>query len=161
MNFGESLLAIGAMVLLSILVLSTNNTIFSTGTSLNESKFDLLATSIGTSIIEEASNKSFDENTIDTTASKTSDLSIKLGPEGETRHYFDDFDDYNGCTGSDSTMPSAVFNYRCKVEYVVSGNPEKISASRTWDKKLTVYVTSKSMQDTVKLCTVFSYWYFR
>ena len=161
MNLGESLLAIGAIILLSILVLSTNSTIFSTGNSLNESKFDILATSVGTSIIEEASNKAFDENTIDTTASKTSDLTLKLGPEGETRHNFDDFDDYNDYIGSDSTMPSAIFDYRCKVEYVISGNPEKLSGGRSWDKKLTVYVTSNSMSDTVKLSTVFSYWYFR
>ena len=161
MNLGESLLSIGAIVLLSIIILGTNNTIISTGNSLNESKFDILATSIGTSIIEEASNKAFDENTIDTTASKTTELTVKLGPEGETRHYFDDFDDYNGYTGSDSTMPSAIFNYRCKVEYVTSGNPDNVSSPRTWDKKLTVYITSNSMSDTVKLSTVFSYWYFR
>ena len=161
MNLGESLLSIAAIVLLSILILGTNNTIISTGNSLNESKFDILATSIGTSIIEEASNKAFDENTIDTTASKTTELTVKLGPEGETRHYFDDFDDYNGYTGSDSTMPSAIFNYRCKVEYVTSGNPDNVSNPRTWDKKLTVYITSNSMSDTVKLSTVFSYWYFR
>jgi len=161
MNFGESLLSIGAIVLLSIIILGTNNTFISTGNSLNESKFDILATSIGTSIIEEASNKAFDENTIDTTASKTTELTVKLGPEGETRRYFDDFDDYNGCTGSDSTMPSAIFNYSCKVEYVTSGNPDKVSSPRTWDKKLTVSITSNSISDTVKLSTVFSYWYFR
>lgn len=161
MNLGESLLAIGAIILLSILVLGTNNTIISTGNSLNESKFDILATSIGTSIIEEASNKAFDENTIDTTAEKKGDLSSTLGPEGETRHNFDDFDDYNGYAGADSTMPSAIFDYHCKVEYVLSGKPENISGSQTWNKKLTVYITSKSMTDTVKLSTVYSYWYFR
>ncbi len=161
MNLGESFLAIGAMVLLSVLVLSVNNTIFNTGNSLNESKFDILATSIGTSIIEEASNKAFDENTVDTSVTKTTELTNKLGPEGETHHNFDDFDDYNGYQGSDSTMPSAIFDYHCVVDYVVSGNPEKISGPRTWHKKLTVFITSKSMADTIKLSTVYSYWYFR
>ncbi len=161
MNLGESLLAIGAILLLSILVLGTNNTIISTGNSLNESKFDILATSIGTSIIEEASNKAFDENTIDTTAEVASELTSALGPEGETRHNFNDFDDYNGCTGSDSSMPSAIFNYRCKVEYVLPGKPENISSSPTWNKKLTVHISSLSMKDTIKLSTVYSYWYFR
>jgi hypothetical protein len=161
MNLGESFLAIGAMVLLSVLVLSVNNTIFNTGNSLNESKFDILATSIGTSIIEEASNKAFDENTVDTSVTSKTELSKVLGAEGETHSSFDDFDDYNGYTGTDSTMPSAVFDYRCRVDYVVSGKPDVVSGSRTWDKKLTVFVTSKSMTDTVVLSTVYSYWYFR
>ena len=117
MNLGESFLAIGAMVLLSVLVLSVNNTIFNTGNSLNESKFDILATSIGTSIIEEASNKAFDENTVDTSVTSKTELSKVLGAEGETHSSFDDFDDYNGYTGTDSTMPSAVFDCRCRVDY--------------------------------------------
>lgn len=164
MNLGESLLAIGAMILLSVLVLGVNNRITGTGTSLNESKFAVLATSVGTSIIEEASNKSFDEATVANPVTKTSDLTEpnKLKAEGgETHSIFNDFDDYNGYNGVDSSMPSAIFNYSCIVGYVTPSSPDVFSNGRTWHKKIIVKITSPSMPDTIKLSSIYSYWYFR
>lgn len=165
MNLGESLLAIGAMALLSVLVLGVNNKIFFTGTSLTESKIEVLANSIGTSIIEEASGKAFDEVTTENSVDDVSLLTNKgsLGPDGiESYPDFDDFDDYNGYEFADTkTLEPDTFYVSCKVFYVEPPDLES-SSGRSWNKRIVVTVTSPYMpQDTVTLTSIYSYWYFR
>ncbi len=157
-------MTIGAMILLSTLILRVNNNFGSNSTAVYNSKFAILAASVGNSIIEEASGKAFDEKTVNSPAGKLSNLTPpnKLGPEsGETYPDFNDIDDYNGFTKTDSTMPSAVFKITCSVVYVNPASPDVTSKNaRTWTKKISVTVTSPSMTDTVKLSSLFSYWVF-
>lgn len=164
MNTGQSLITIAAMMLLSILVLRINNTILNTGRIVQGTRFGLLATSMATSMMEEISSKSFDEYTTNNNATSLSQLTSpsKLGPEsGDVYPNYDDVDDYNGYSRVDSTMPSAIFKISCVVYYVASTTPDVISNTATWNKKITVTVSSVSMPDTVRMATVFSYWYFR
>ena len=167
------MLAVGAMILLSILILRINNTFLTTSTTFMDSKFEIMATSIATSEIEEISKLAFDQNTVlDSTvvpATSLTDLTIPsaLGTDsGENPNdpkTFNDIDDYNGYTttiNGDSALPSANFNIRCTVNYITDTNPNVVSSSATWNKRITVYVTSVSMPDTVKLSTIFSYWNF-
>lgn len=164
MNTGQMLLTVGAMILLSLVILRVDNGFLNTNTILYNSKFDILAVSIGTSVIEEARGKAFDDSTVNNSVSSLASLTPvnQLGPEaGEIYPNFNDFDDYNNFTKIDSTMPSAVFKIKCEVEYVTDTNPDVASNVVTWNKKITVFVTSPSMTDTVKLSSVFSYWYFR
>ena len=164
MNTGQMLMTIGAMILLSTLILRVNNNFGTNTTTVYNSKFAILAASIGNSIIEEASGKSFDEETFNSPAKKLSDLTQpdELGPEsGETYPDFNDVDDYNGYTKIDSTMPSAVFKISCTVVYVNPATPDVTSKNaRTWTKKISVTITSPSMTDTVKLSSLYSYWVF-
>ena len=163
MNTGQMLMTIGAMILLSTLILRVNSNFAGNTTTVYDSKFAILGTSVGASVIEEAMGKAFDEATVDTSASSLSDLTAhnKLGPEtGEVYPNFDDFDDYNGYTKIDSTMPSAVFKINCVVSYVNPNTPDANSSTATWTKKISVSVTSISMKDTVKLSSLFSYWIF-
>ena len=164
MNTGQSLITIAAMMLLSVLVLRINSTILNTDQVVQDSKFGLLATSMATSIIEEATNKAFDANTDSQNVTSLSQLTppSKLGPDsGEIYPNFDDVDDYNGYSRIDSSMPSAVFKISCSVAYVSSASPNTVSTTATWNKKITVTISSISMQDTVRMSTIFSYWYFR
>lgn len=157
------LLTMGAMILLSTLILRVNNNFAVNTSTVYDSKFDILGTSIGASVIEEAMGKAFDEASSDTSASSLNDFTApnKLGPEtGEVYPNFNDFDDYNGYTKIDSTMPSAVFKIACTVNYVDPSTPDVISNSITWTKRISVTVTSISMKDTVRLSSLFSYWYF-
>lgn len=156
-------MTIGAMILLSTLILRVNNNFGSNTATVYNSKFAILAASIGNSIIEEASGKAFDEETVNAPAKKLSKLTQpdELGPEsGETYPDFNDIDDYNGYTKTDSTMPSAVFKSVCTVTYVNPNSPDTKSNARTWTKKISVTVTSPSMTDTVKLSSLYSYWVF-
>ena len=119
---------------------------------------------MATSIIEEATNKAFDENTVSNNINSISQLTSpnKLGPEsGEAYTDYNDVDDYNGYSRIDSSMPSAVFKISCSVAYVSSTSPNVISNIATWNKKVTVTISSISMRDTVTMSSIFSYWYFR
>lgn len=161
MNTGQSMLAIGAFILLSILVLRTNNTFLSTDTVVQETKFGVLATSLASSYIEQASKTKFDE-VDDAAISDSSSLSYPLGLDpGETRNMPpDDFDDYNGLKDSITNLPSATFVLKCSVCYIDPNNPEDSVSHQTWNKKLTVTVTSPFSKDTIKLSSIYSYFRF-
>ena len=167
MNTGQMLITIGAMMLLSLVLLRVNNNFLSTSTVLFESKFGVLAVSLATSVIEEANSKAFDHNTDTNSVADLTELtpSASLGPEGtevyETFNDFDDFDGYHRNTASDTTIISAEFDIDCVVDYINPSNPDATTTNRTWHKKITVTVTSPSMQDTVRMSSIYSYWYFR
>lgn len=174
MNTGQSILTIGAMLLLSVLVLRMNNTLFYSGNVVSTSKLGIIAISLAQSRLEEIKSKAFDENTVSSALSATSGLTTaaKLGPEsGEVYPVYDDIDDFNGFTRVDTVQinPNLAksgsnveyFNESCSVVYVASNTPEVTSASQTWNKKITVFVTHKLMSDTIKVSTIFSYWVFR
>jgi len=154
------MLTIGAMMLLSLVLLRVNSGFLSTNTVLMETKFGVLGVSLATSVMEEASGKAFDEHTDSNTVTDLNDLS-SLGPDGEVYPNFDDFDDYDGYEKIVDTMPSAIFRISCKVDYVNTSNPDVVSGSKTWNKKLTVTVTSPSSQDTIRMSTIYSYFYYR
>lgn len=167
MNTGQMMITIAALLLLSVVILRVNNSFLSTNTVVNQTKYDVMAVSLGTSIIEEASSKAFDTYTRNNSVTSVSSLTspYSLGPgSGEVYPNFDDFDDFNGYTrntSNDTTFLSANFTARTVVDYVTPTNPNTTSYIRTWHKRLRVTVTSPSMPDTVRLSTIFSYFYFR
>ena len=167
MNTGQMLLALGAMILLSTTVLRVNNTFFTTDTVLDETKFNFLATSLGSSIIQEAKSKAFDSATDSVSISdvdlltSASSLGPDSGEKGGKKSLFNDFDDFNGYQDIDSTMPSAPFWYSCKVVYIDEDNPDVPTTSKTWNKMITITITSPYMADVVKMSAVYSYWFFR
>ena len=174
MSTGHTMLSVGAMLLLSITILGINGKFLNTSTVLYNTKFGVLAVSLGTSIVEEANGKAFD---LAGSEDAITDLSQLTGPSGlgpaggEYYPNFNDFDDYNGLHKVDSikinSKTFAAFTIDCKVRYVSEANPSTISSVRTWHKRLDVSVTSESMknaknqQDTVRLSAVYSYWHFR
>lgn len=164
MNTGQMMLTLGAMVLLSVLVLRMNNRFASTEDVLNQTKFGVLATSLGTSIIEEASKKAFDAAT---DGNPITDINLltdpgSLGPNAlEYYPNFNDFDDFNGFEEDITNLPSATFHISCSVIYINPSNPEVNAGVKTWHKKITVTITSPFTKDTVRLSSIYSYWYFR
>jgi MSHA pilin protein MshD len=163
MNTGQSLLSIGALVLLSLSVLRVNNGILSSGAVLQDSKIGVLATSLGTSLIEEANRKAFDAISVDDAvtdiSSLTSPYSLGAG-YWETPETFNDFDDYNNYVKAD-TVHNIDLLISCKVNYVDPVNIDGIVMTRTWHKKITVDITSSFMRDTLKFSSIYSYWHFR
>ena len=169
MNTGQSLLSLGAMTLVALIILQVNTGFVMTSSTLLDNKLNILAISLASSIIEEASGKAFDAKTVVDAASATTDLTYPglLGPgAGETYPNFNDFDDYNGFTTINNNL-AAEFTINSRVDYINSNNPDKNVSVPTWHKKITVFVTSPSMlnmngsQDTIKMSSVFSYWHFR
>jgi hypothetical protein len=184
MGTGQTMLTLLAMVLLSFLILRTTNLFLQTTTTLNTTKFEVLAFSLAESMIQEIEANAFDQATVTSVVSSTTSLSTILGPEtGETFDTFNDIDDFNNYTRTD-TVPEksgVVFNIKCKVDYVLTSSPDVPTATKSWHKLISVYVTSpfmiknaltnqyytkvtattKIIQDTVKLSQVYSYWNFK
>ena len=158
------MLTIAAMFLLSMLILRFNTTLLGTSAVMLDTKFGVLGVSLATSIIEDANDKAFDEFTDTLSIDNLNDLTSAtlLGPEaGETYELFNDFDDFNGYSKVDNSMPSAAFNINCQVVYVNPVNLNVPSSSRTWNKKITVTIDSPSMSDTIRMSSIYSYWFFR
>jgi len=112
MNLGQMLLVVGAIVLLGILVLNANSTVYQASDTMYTSEFGVTAVSLSTSLVEEAMGKMFDVIVAPKNVSDLYDSTLltpvgSLGPE-PTEHEsyrgmvsgspndFDDFDDYNG-----------------------------------------------------------------
>jgi hypothetical protein len=162
MNTGQMIMAIGAMMLLSGIVLRVNTSNMNNESIRDQAQYGVLATSIATSIIEEAQSKAFDHHTDTNSVSLLTQLSSVLGPEaGETPDTYNDFDDFNGLARRDSSMPSAIFDIVCEVVYVDPNNIQGFTPSRTWHKKINVTISSPFSPDTIKTSSIFSYWYFR
>lgn len=161
------MITIGALFLLSLVILRVTRGFLNTDEVLLDNKLGVLAVSVASSLLEEASGKAFDENTDSATVSSLSGLSTTLGPDGEVYPHFNDIDDYNGFKKIDNTIPAARFIDSVSVVYVSDANLNVPSASKTWNKKITVFVSSPSLfradgkPDTIKMSQVFSYWYFR
>lgn len=160
MNLGQSLFAIGALLILSLTVLRMNNNILGTEEVVLDSKVGVLATSLGTSIIEDASKLAFDDNTKANPISSLTALTPSLSLGQEIEGVFDDFDDYHNYIQHD-TIYTIPFSSNCTVSYI---EPKDLNASlstRTWHKKLTISISSPFSRDTLELSTIYSYWFFR
>lgn len=165
MSTGQMMLVVGAIIVLGIMMLSANRMYTTTGQTLLYSELGITAISLSTSIIQEAQGKAFDQATDNDMVTSLSSLTAvnKLGPEtGESYpDSMNDFDDFNGLSISQSFTNSGKFNISCQVVYVDTSNPNVTSSVPTWNKKLTVTVTSPSMRDTIRESYIFSYFYFR
>lgn len=164
MNSGQTMLVIGAMCLLLSLVANWFNAASLSENVYLRGKCGVAATSIATSLIEEAEGQAFDAKSITQADTVTSQLTAvaSLGAEsGETYPNFNDFDDYNNLNLTYFNQLPDTFKANCKVVYINPSTPSVAATSPTWHKKLMVSVTSKLLKDTVKCEYIFSYWYFR
>lgn len=178
MNTGQMMITIAAIFLLTLVIMRVTTNLLTTDNTMGNSKVGLMAVSLATSMMEEATGKAFDSVTDNGSVTVPTSLTsvANLGPEsGETYMDFNDFDDYNFFKtvpkiDSIEVSPNKflVFQTFCSVDYVSELTPNVKSAIPTWNKKLSVKVTSDAMndatigrQDTLKMNTIFSYWYFR
>ncbi len=175
MNTGQMLITIGAIFLLTTVILNVNRGLMTTTTTMYDSRYHIMGISLATSTIERATGLAFDNesDTTDITSlaqlTLPGNLGIENGESSDNPEAFNDFDDYNcyryvpkadtiRLEGTDSLL---VYNTLCQVDYVEPDNPEQVASNRTWHKRIVVKVFSNSMSDTVSMSTVFSYWYFR
>ena len=162
------MMTLGAMSLMLTLILSINRSFAWSEQTMMKGKCGLTAVSLASGIIEQASEMYYDQKSITAADTSTSQLTApaSLGPEsgesyGSTTAPFNDFDDFNGLTLKDYNELPDTFYVSCTVVYVTATTPNTTSTTATWEKKLTVKVTSKMLVDTVKMSYIYSYWYFR
>jgi len=179
MGLGQTLLTIMALMLMGRLILTVNRTTLEAGSTIDVAEYRVTATSLGTSLLEYANDLAFDEATVDTFLTQTqfsslTDTSNFGYDSGETEFgLFDDIDDLDEYVKID-TITNILFYSTARVEYlnVVAPSTVTVTSSKTFNKRITIYVTSPVMvdyaidpanprPDTLKFQSVMSYWYFR
>jgi len=173
MGTGQTLLTIGAIMLLGTVILTVNRSLNDTSTVLLNSNIGLEEVSLATSVIEEAEGKPFDQHTMNDplTSSATDSLTPvnSLGQENNDPTDLDDFDDYNGLNNAGLTTTDTVngnlYFVKTQVCYVDPANPTVASSVPTWSKRIDVTVWNANPNgtvngDVVKMHSIYSYWHF-
>lgn len=156
----QTYLAIGAIMLFTLLILNVNNLVLSSqNVTVNNEAYGTAAL-IANTMSNEILAKSFDKSTTNNTVLV---MSLLSGPDslwaepGEVYPNFNDVDDYNNFAKNDTTPRLGVYNVKVKVNYVDDSNAALIVNEKTRTKLITVAVFNVSMPDTFKLYSYKSY----
>lgn len=174
MNTGQMMITIAALMLLSLVIITINRNFLTTSSTLITNKQTLSATSFATSIVEEASGKAFDENTLSgASVTNPNNFSSNLGPEPGERYNsggineFDDFDDFDGLVDSVEISGAGIFKFWVDVDYIE--DDLSVTSAKKFNKIITVKVSNQAMMsnyfdnstkpDTVTMSFIYSYWF--
>ncbi|MBD3288970.1 hypothetical protein GF337_09220 [candidate division KSB1 bacterium] len=177
MNTGQTLLTIGAMMILSLAVFNVNKMLLHCDFSLSENRYRLEAISLLTSYVEQTSQYFFDEASTDTTSQKNlEDFTPpdNLGFEYNDHGNIDDFDDLHQMVLIDTGRSGVIYRNYFQVDYVkLQGNNIVISNEREYHKRMTIFITDNydtpllykykngaKVRDTLQVSFVHSYWFY-
>jgi hypothetical protein len=150
---GQTFLVMSAMMLLSLVVLQANDIVLTKYSDSYNMQATLEAISLAEARLDEATRKSYDEKTISKKIYNAADFTSAgyLGPDAyeSVASQFDDLDDYNGATETFATPTVDSFTINYIVQYVTVGNPDAVSASPTFFKRVKVTITNASMSHPV------------
>jgi hypothetical protein len=153
----QTMLALGAMVLLTLTSLRFNSSLLETTTAEMENKVYLTAFSLADDLIEEIKNKAFDEATKEFPVSLpylTTPANFGMNPM--LAGVRDDIDDYHGYSKLISAPHAEDYTVSCVVNYVQSGNQNLVSNVPTYYKRVVVTVSSPFLRQPVSLSFIFS-----
>ena len=143
MTTGQTLLTLGAFMLLTTILLNFYGVMGESGTVINNGQDGILATTIATSYKEVARGLSFDQITdtsdvaIRNAALLTSPLALGPEPGEDSLALFNDLDDLNGLV-QDKQVTGSTCIYRTSftVHYVDPDDVDHTSSFRTFTKRL-------------------------
>jgi hypothetical protein len=164
MNSGQSVLTIGAFVVLSTMTLNVNTQLTDTGTTGLEMEATLDGISIAQSMLDEVLTKEFDQHTTGgARAYSPNDLTgtSAFGPDGTTQIIsgldssstsvfqsqtkFDDVDDYNGYARKVWNPRFGWFDVSVSVSYANEDNPNTTQTDKSFYKLVTVRVSHPNL----------------
>lgn len=161
MNTGQTLLVTIGLLLFTIFILTVYRTTTSRFAFAIANEALLTGTGIAQSLIDEITLKNFDEKTISGIVSTPDSLTptISLGPEtGESDvTKYDDIDDYNNYKRTETLSRLGNFVSWVKVYYVNPNSPDVMSLTRTFAKKIEVFVQNSFVTDTIKMYRIVTY----
>jgi hypothetical protein len=150
----QSLLSLGALLILSLASLRFNSSVLENTSIETENKVYLTAFSLADDLIEEIKQKAFDAATVDF---PTTDPSILTSPYGlghgswEIYPDYNDVDDFNGFSRTVSAPHAENYLVSCEVFYVSESNQNTKVMHQTFYKKVKVTVTSPYLRLPVEL----------
>ncbi len=143
----ETILAIGAFVLLTVFTLTLNSNIVQEEATMYQGSQLFEAIGVAQGYIEEAEFLEYDDHK-SASARNSFTPHNELGPEGESYGEFDDIDDFNGFHRTDTLYNSISFNIDITVSYIQESSPFSVTTSKTYLKKLEVIVSSDDFSST-------------
>ncbi|MDI6766491.1 MAG: hypothetical protein QME52_06685 [Bacteroidota bacterium] len=169
MNTGQMLLVIGALTLLTIMSLSVNTLILSKTTTILQAEAELTAISIAQSMLDEIKTKYFDQR-VAYDSVKVYNLSLMthpsaFGPSGVEagkvplpeppdtvvpyksmkKSNYDDVDDYHNYRRFYYSYALGLFTVVDSVYYVLESNPDQVSGTQTFVKRIVVTVRHRNL----------------
>lgn len=173
MNTGQTLLSLGAFMLLSTILLNFYSVLANSSDIITSGQDGILVTTLATSYLEIAQGLAFDQvtDTSDIAIGNVNQLTLSanLGPDGadeDSMATFNDFDDFNDFSiEKEASGTNRRFRTTFKVHYVDPSNVENISSTRTFLKRmdLTIWRTFPVVNgkiDTLRLSVVLGYFHF-
>ncbi|KAF0150901.1 MAG: hypothetical protein FD143_2410 [Ignavibacteria bacterium] len=162
MGSAQLITVLGGLVMLSLLGLSFYS---SYRAKLDVNYYNevlITATGVGESMLEKIMTRAFDEKTITKAVTSTDSLTTagSIGTDaGETAiHLYDDIDDFNNYSKIDTLSIYGQYKTFVKVRYVQKMNPNTISNTRTFSKRIDVKVINNYLNtDTVRLYHIVTY----
>lgn len=155
----QSLLSLGAMLVLALSSLNFNETVLSNSTTELENKVVLTAFSLADDLIEEIKVRAFDATTVNFPTNNPASLTAagSLGPGWwESYPDYNDIDDFNGYTKIVSAPHAENYTVTCSIKYVDGDNPNNVVYTQTFYKKATVTVSSPFMKKPISLSFIFT-----
>lgn len=180
MNTGQTMITLGALMFLGITVLNMNRSFSDSDVALVHNQYRMEALSLMNTYKEEALTRFFDESCTDlASAKRVNDFTDagSLGMSVSDGGVPDDFDDYHNYSLTASGASGVVYKIFFTVDYVsLSGSEIVASASRTYHKRMRIYVTDNTAagddplfyhwknglkeRDTLSVSLVNSYWFY-
>ena len=161
MGTGQQLLTIASIMLLTLLIMNVHRATAERLTIMYSNEAIIAGTGVAQSFIDEIESKSFDQKTVSNEVEYSDSLTAPnlLGPDaGEiSRALFNDVDDYNNYTETDSLPRTGNYHIKIAVHYVANMDPTVISNHATFTKKIDVYITNFSLPDTLKFSDIVAY----
>jgi len=173
MGLGQTMMSVLALGMLATVMLTVNTNTGDANTAVQMSQYRIMAASLATSTLERATGLAYDQATVASDVPGTSSftvpqyLGVETGEIDSVENTFNDFDDYahfHKWVKADTVFfRSADFRVWSTVDYVTitGGAVVTSTAAQTYSKRITVYVASPYMNDTLKYSTIYSYWFFR
>ncbi len=157
----QMMLSIAGMIFLSMLILNVHSSTTDKLIILYTNEAVIEATGIAQAVFEEIQTKAFDENTV-SDAAKERNLLTSLGSLGKDSSEvvytdFDDIDDYNGLSITDTANVMGQFNLAVWVYYVDETSPYDSSGTRTYIKRVDVSISNESLPTTLSFKKLISY----
>jgi hypothetical protein len=161
MTGNQMMLSIVGMIFLSMLILNVHTSTSDKLIILYSNESVIEATGIVQAVFEEIQTKAFDETTT-TSAAKERNLltpALSLGNDSSevVSRDFDDIDDYNNYTITDTANVMGTFELAVQVRYAEETAPYETSSSRTFIKRVDVSITNESLPTTLTFNKLISY----
>lgn len=161
MGTAQTIMLLGSLLLLVTLSMNFYSSYRSKSDLSINSEALSTAITVGESIFNDIRSRAFDEKTVSKAVYSIDSLTApaSLGPDaGESNAtQFNDADDFNNYISYDTLGIFGIFKTSIKVHYVHKLDPNTVSATRTFTKRIDINVTNKYLADTLKLKHVIAY----